>query len=135
MNYWPLFCFLLISSSRRVIGLDPYSVCHVCSCSEQIINCRNLNLNNTFDQNAWTNLSNYLEIYFGNNRIGHVTKMPALHQLVKLSYRNNRIVKIDDRAFKNLTSLKELDLSMNELTSSNLLPAVFEVRLFVINAV
>lgn len=38
----------------------------------------------------------------------------------------NKIAKIDKGAFHNLTSLEELDLSSNELTSQTLLPSVFE---------
>ncbi|KAK6645203.1 hypothetical protein RUM43_001479 [Polyplax serrata] len=103
------------------------SVCGLCTCVNEEINCRGLKLNQTFRSEVMSKLSNssYKEAYFDNNYIGHLTPLPRL-PFVKLSYRNNRIVKIDDRTFRALTSLEELDLSSNELTSINLSPSVFE---------
>lgn len=130
MNFYFLRFLFVISISCKIFGqANDKAICDVCNCSEQEINCRNLKLNQSFPSEAWRNVTNsqFSEAYFDSNYIGHVTAFPSL-SLVKLSYKNNRLIKIDDRAFKALTKLEELDLSMNELTSINLLPAVFEVK-------
>ena len=133
MNFFILQNFLfIISMSIKIFGQKVENICHVCFCTELELNCRNLQLHKNFQFDSWKNLSNskFLECYFDNNHIGHLTVFPPSLPFVKLSYKNNRLIKIDDRAFKALTKLEELDLSMNELTSINLLPSVFEVKFY-----
>lgn len=110
-------------------GQEITSVCSICDCKDSVVDCRNSKLEASFVPEAWKEIAENLtfkEAKLDNNRIGHVTRFPTL-PFTRLSLRNNVIVKIDEMAFKNLTSLVYLDLSRNELTSDNLLPNVFEV--------
>lgn len=62
---------------------------------------------------------------FDNNGIDVVTQFPNLDIRI-LSFKNNKIRKIEARAFRNLTLLERLDLSYNRLTYEALRPNVFE---------
>lgn len=62
---------------------------------------------------------------FDNNGIEEVTQFPKL-DIRTLSFRHNKIRKIEPRAFRNLTLLEKLDLSFNYLTYEALRPEVFE---------
>lgn len=54
-----------------------------------------------------------------------ITRFPELSIKILILHRN-KISKIEKGSFHNLTLLEELDLSSNELTSTSLLPNVFE---------
>lgn len=60
-----------------------------------------------------------------NNGIDVVTAFPSL-AIRYLSFRHNVIMKIEKRAFENLTLLEHLDLSYNRLSSEELTPEVFQ---------
>lgn len=62
---------------------------------------------------------------FNENGIEIVTQFPVLDIRV-LSFRHNKIRKIEPRAFINLTSLEKLDLSDNKLTHDALSRQTFE---------
>lgn len=62
---------------------------------------------------------------FDENGIEEITRFPTLN-IRSLSFRHNKISKIQPRAFYNLTSLEMLDLSNNRLTSIVLQKEVFE---------
>ncbi|XP_076754258.1 tsukushi [Xylocopa sonorina] len=103
---------------------DVPNMCTVCSCTDGIIDCGNRNLTNLLDNYQWPNRT-IKEISFKKNLLVHVTPLPRV-EVWKLSLRENQIIKIDNRAFKPLINLTELDLSQNELTGDILSPAVFE---------
>lgn len=63
---------------------------------------------------------------FENNHLIHL-KQFSYSPINSLILRRNQITKIDERAFKELINLTELDLSYNSLTSEILKPNVFEV--------
>lgn len=124
-----VFGLLLFKQIVNAVEDRPQDVCDICLCTNQTIDCRNVKLQASLDASSWakiTNGSEYREARFDNNNIGHVTEFPTL-PLTRLSLRCNRIVKIDDMAFRNLTQLEELNLSGNELTTDNLTPKVFQV--------
>lgn len=123
---YPFITFLLITHNN---GQEIEGVCSKCDCKDSVIDCRNSKLEASFPPEAWKDITGnttYTEAKLDNNQIGHVTRFPTL-PLTRLSLRNNVIVKIDDQAFKNLTSLVYLDLAKNQLTTKLLSPRVFEV--------
>lgn len=88
----------------------------------------------SFDTVKWRNVfhSYYLigvAFYcsFDENGIEVVTKFPTL-EIHSLSFRHNKIRKIEPRAFYNLTKLERLDLTDNKLTNQALQKEVFEGR-------
>ena len=131
MNRFLLF-FVILTVIKSYQG---QKICSICDCADSIIDCRNAKLENILPAESWKEIIEqnvtYEEAKFDNNHIGHVTRFPTI-PLSKLSLRNNVIVTIDDKSFKNLTSLTYLDLSHNELTTENLGPNVFEVS-YVVN--
>lgn len=58
-----------------------------------------------------------LHINMENNKFQTVFKLPQLLSLKKLSFKNNNISTIENRAFSNLPTLEELDMSYNSLNS------------------
>lgn len=89
------------------------------------VNCTKRNLNNTFEDAQWPNQP-IVEISFRKNKLVHIKPFPSVI-IEKLILRENQITRIDNRAFKKIINLAELDLSHNELTTENLKPQVFEV--------
>lgn len=121
---------VILTFIKSYQGQEVQKICSICDCVNSVIDCRDAKLNASFPREAWKEIVDqnitYEEAKFDNNHIGHVTQFPTL-ALTKLSLRKNVIIKIDDKAFKNLTSLTYLDLSHNELTTENLQPNVFDV--------
>lgn len=73
-----------------------------------------------------THLKTTVSFYrFDYNGIDVVTQFPQL-DIRSLSFRHNKIRKIEAKAFINLTSLEKLDLSDNRLTNQALEKDVFE---------
>lgn len=71
------------------------------------------------------NIFFFVRFSFDNNGIEIVTRFPNLG-IRTLSLRHNKIRKIEQRAFFNLTSLEKLDLSDNKLTHDAMSRQVFE---------
>ncbi|CAL7951782.1 unnamed protein product [Xylocopa violacea] len=99
-------------------------MCTVCSCTDEIIDCGNRRLTKLFENYQWPNKT-IKEVSFKKNLFVHLTTFPRV-EIWKLTLQANRIVKIDNRAFKPLINLTELDLSYNQLTGEVLSPSVFE---------
>lgn len=123
------FFFVILTVIKSYQGQEVTKICSICDCANLVIDCTNAKLEASLQAEAWKEIIDqnvtYEEAKFDNNHIGHVTRFPSI-PLLKLSLRKNVIVKIDDKAFKNLTNLIYLDLSYNELTTENLGPNVFE---------
>ncbi|KYN19251.1 PREDICTED: leucine-rich repeat neuronal protein 2-like isoform X2 [Trachymyrmex cornetzi] len=102
------------------------SICTVCSCTDGYIDCNNRSLETHFEEERWLNITaKFKVISFERNRLVHVTPFPRI-VVERLILRRNRIARIDNRAFKELVNLTELDLSDNQLTSQMLQPHIFE---------
>ncbi|XP_017792437.1 PREDICTED: leucine-rich repeat neuronal protein 2-like isoform X2 [Habropoda laboriosa] len=100
------------------------SMCTVCNCTGDIIDCDNTNFTVHFEDWQWsTKIVGTLT--FRNTSLIHVKPFPRM-QVRKLILRENKITKIDVAAFKQIINLTELDLSYNQLTTENLQPNVFE---------
>jgi Leucine-rich repeat (LRR) protein len=66
-------------------------------------------------------------ITFENNQITHISSFPNM-TVTKVSFYNNKVKTIENKAFKLLSNLTELDLSHNLLTCENFMPDALEVR-------
>ncbi len=64
------------------------------------------------------------ELYLGYNKISKVQGLQGLRQLEALGLNNNRISSIDPIDLKDLVSLKDLQLSGNELASASFLKGI-----------
>ncbi|KAK9297190.1 hypothetical protein QLX08_009053 [Tetragonisca angustula] len=100
------------------------SLCSVCNCEDDNVDCANKNLTDHFKDAQWPNKTMKVVSFKGNFLI-HVKPFPQM-EIRRLILQRNRIMKIDHRAFKQIINLTELDLSHNQLTSENLQPQVFE---------
>ncbi|XP_018343291.1 PREDICTED: leucine-rich repeat neuronal protein 2 [Trachymyrmex septentrionalis] len=100
------------------------SICTVCSCADNYVDCSNRNLETHFEKERWLNITVKV-ISLECNRLVHVTPFPRI-VVERLILRRNRIARIDNHAFKELVNLTELDLSDNQLTSQMLQPHIFE---------
>lgn len=102
-------------------------VCDTCTCENSIVNCTENGLIDILD--LWdhtTVLENVTFMHFDRNDIVYVKHLPP--SIVRyLSFRQNKISKIDEMAFANLKFLLELDLSYNRLTAESLNPDIFKV--------
>ncbi|XP_018402021.1 PREDICTED: leucine-rich repeats and immunoglobulin-like domains protein 2 [Cyphomyrmex costatus] len=103
---------------------EPTSICTVCSCSDNYVDCNNRSLETHFEKERWLDTTAKV-ISFERNRLVHVTPFPRII-VERLILRRNRIARIDYGAFKELVNLTELDLSHNQLTSQMLQPHIFE---------
>ncbi|XP_011499664.1 PREDICTED: TLR4 interactor with leucine rich repeats-like [Ceratosolen solmsi marchali] len=99
-------------------------VCDVCECTADKIDCSNRNLDNNLNDHEWPKQPIKV-ITFENNRITHINSFPNL-TVNKLIFYNNKIKTIDNKAFKMLSNLTELDLSENLLTHENFMPGALE---------
>ena len=70
-------------------------------------------------------------VSFEYTSLNHLTPFPAI-TIKKLVLTGNKIKKIDNKVFINITDLVEVDLSNNELTSQILHPNVFEVKVYLL---
>ncbi|EGI61717.1 PREDICTED: leucine-rich repeat neuronal protein 2-like [Acromyrmex echinatior] len=117
------------SSTIKVDHAEPTtiitSICTVCSCADNYVDCNNRNLETHFEKERWLNITAVKVISFEHNRLVHVTPFPRI-VVERLILRRNRIARIDNHAFKELVNLTELDLSDNQLTSQMLQPHIFE---------
>ncbi|XP_043284400.1 leucine-rich repeat-containing protein 15-like [Venturia canescens] len=102
------------------------TLCDTCDCSDAVVNCTDLELDHHFDDSLWP-LKPLEKILFKGNILVHLKPFPNI-TASRLILSGNRITKIDDKAFKEISNLTELDLSHNQLTSELLRPAVFEGR-------
>lgn len=71
--------------------------------------------------------SNLTKALFINSSIERIVQFPQI-EIDSLVIRDNCIKSIGEAAFKQIKSLKELDLSSNNLTADILLPDQFEVK-------
>ncbi|XP_012056986.1 PREDICTED: leucine-rich repeat neuronal protein 2-like [Atta cephalotes] len=101
------------------------SICTVCSCADNYVDCNNRRLETHFEEERWLNITAVKVISFEHNCLVHVTPFPRII-VERLILRRNRIARIDNHAFKELVNLTELDLSDNQLTSQMLQPHIFE---------
>ncbi|XP_076643134.1 podocan-like protein 1 [Halictus rubicundus] len=109
-----------------VAEAKPPSLCTICNCTGDVIDCNKRNLTGHFEDSQWP--SNPIRVMsFAENSMVHVTPFPKV-AIEKLVLRANQITKIDDAAFMKLINLTELDLSHNNLTTENLQPPVFQGR-------
>lgn len=122
MNWTGLFALLICSV---LASAEDISLCKKCRCGEGVVDCNGLELTRQFNGSEWTTDMQITEVKFDNNSLVYVRKFPTL-TLTRLSFRHNKIIKIEDAAFKNLTNLTELDLSYNSLTYDNLKESVFK---------
>ncbi|RXG72892.1 Leucine-rich repeat transmembrane neuronal protein 3, partial [Armadillidium vulgare] len=67
----------------------------------------------------WKDLNVPWRLSLNGNSLEEITVFPPLKNLTALSFRYNKITKIADNAFLNLTSLVSLDLSHNNLTAES----------------
>ncbi|KYQ59047.1 Leucine-rich repeat neuronal protein 2 [Trachymyrmex zeteki] len=102
------------------------SICIVCSCTDNYVDCNNRSLETHFEKERWLNITAKV-ISFERNLLVHVTPFPRI-VVERLILRRNRIARIDYHAFKELVNLTELDLSHNQLTSQMLQPHIFQGR-------
>lgn len=102
-------------------------ICDTCTCKDGIVNCTDSGLTDILD--LWDHteaLNDAILVNFDYNGIVHVKQLPP-SKVVYLSLQHNKINAIDDFAFAHLSSLKDLDLRYNCLTTESLKPAVFKV--------
>ncbi|XP_026673875.1 leucine-rich repeat neuronal protein 3-like [Ceratina calcarata] len=109
------------NKTEEVVKPNLYTVCNF---TGDIIDCDNKNLTNHFEDSQWPNKSMPIML-FKNNSLVHVKAFPKVG-IKKLILQHNEITSIDDRAFKQIINLTELDLSYNYLTGEALRPSVFE---------
>ncbi|KAK2580065.1 hypothetical protein KPH14_012349 [Odynerus spinipes] len=113
------------ASSNVTVSPLP-SLCTVCICASNFVNCTDRGLNSTFEEVQWPKTP-IAEISFKGNHLVHVTPFPAV-VISNLILRQNHITIIDNCAFKKIVNLTSLDLSHNELRTEKLIPQVFEGR-------
>lgn len=102
-------------------------MCDTCKCENSQINCTNSGVDEILDLWDHSNvLDNATLMHFDNNKIIVVKKLPE-SKVKYLSFRHNKISKIDNLAFSNLMYLVELDLSYNSLSTEKLNSDVFKV--------
>jgi len=118
-------CSIIIVIAYAIIGES--MICDKCTCNNFIINCTETGLTDILD--LWDHsdvLENAVLMHFDYNDIEHVKQLPP-SKVKYLSFRHNRIKKIDDAVFRHLNYLVELDLSYNCLTTDRLNANVFKV--------
>ncbi|XP_025204556.1 leucine-rich repeat-containing protein 70-like [Melanaphis sacchari] len=103
-------------------------LCDTCTCRNSVINCTENGMMNILDLWDHTEIVNNATImHFNYNGIVHVKQLPP-SKVSYLSFRKNKINKIDEMAFMNLEFLLELDLSYNSLTAESLNPDIFKIN-------
>nr|XP_012144395.1 PREDICTED: carboxypeptidase N subunit 2-like [Megachile rotundata] len=102
------------------------SLCAICNCTGDTMDCSNRNLTDQWADAQWPNVSINVVTFEGNSLV-NLTSFPkaVIHKLI---LKNSNITKISNSAFKQLINLTELDLSGNHITRENLQPSVFEGR-------
>jgi Leucine-rich repeat (LRR) protein len=97
-----------------------------------MIVCSNVGLTKMFSAEDWAPFNDTKDEYevlkFDNNLLEEIdVPFPAMKISVKvIDFRHNNIKKIAKKTFAELSSLEEIDLSFNELTTEKLTPDVFE---------
>lgn len=104
------------------------AVCNRCTCIGTTVDCTSRNLIEHPDASEWPTEMLVTDVLMDNNNFVHVVQFPPM-AVLRLSFRHNRIVRIDDKAFELIPNVTELDLSYNDITSDNLNAAVFQVKL------
>lgn len=103
-------------------------ICRACSCRDRLVDCNNQDVDKPFTKEDWAGLLEVkpLVIDLSNNPLHNMTQVytPLTVEVFNLS--NCQIANIDSSTFKELQSLRVLDLSWNKLTSDKLNPHVFE---------
>lgn len=132
LNFYRLIkiitCFLIIVVSCAIGGEN--LVCDVCICAYSQVNCTETITNEELDLSDHSEvLYNKTLMHFNKNNIIIVKQLPR-SKVKYLSFRHNKISKINNYAFSNLMYLVELDLSYNYLSSENLNPEVFKVSIY-----
>ncbi|XP_011297718.1 leucine-rich repeat-containing protein 15 [Fopius arisanus] len=107
-----------------ISSINNSSICRTCDCQDASINCTGRELDKNFADDEWPRVI-LRSVTFEGNRIVHLRKFPNV-TIEKLILTGNKIVKIDDAVFIEITNLTELDLSDNQLTSKILRPEIFE---------
>jgi Leucine-rich repeat (LRR) protein len=125
MEFWTGMLVLMLVFTP-LTQADP--ICNHCKCNGTTIDCRSHELNHHPDASDWPTDMVVTDVLMDENNLVHVTPFPPM-AVLRLSYRQNSIVRIDDQAFKNIPNVTELDLSNNEITSDNLNANVFQVKL------
>lgn len=118
-------CILIIIATY--VNNGESLLCDTCLCKNSIINCTENGLIDILD--LWDHtevLKDATLMHFEYNNIVHVKQLPPSNAKY-LSFRHNKINKIEDNAFTNLKHLIELDLSYNLLTTDSLNPNTFKV--------
>ena len=105
-------------------------ICLICSCKGEspfLIDCNGKGLKDRFLPSEWPNNvpSNIIEAKFDSNEFIEIAQFPEL-PLLRLSYRKNGLIAIEQAAFKYLKVLEYLDLSENSLTHESIAANVFE---------
>jgi len=111
-------------------------ICKKCNCdaSTKIIECSGKLLTKMFTVDDWAALNatkvDYEVLKLDNNQLESIdVPFPPLRFALKvIDFRHNKIKKIVDKAFTNLSYLEEVNLAFNLLTTENLKPEIFEGR-------
>ncbi|CAF4888198.1 unnamed protein product [Pieris macdunnoughi] len=119
--------------SNETISKNPVwkqtGICRKCICKDEKINCFDQSLTTFFTKKEWTDVAEFKPkiIDLSDNSITNVTAF-AQFPVEILNLSRNSIEFIENASFKDLQSMKVLDLSHNKLTSATLSPHAFEGR-------
>jgi len=122
VEFWTGWLVLLLVCTA-LSEADP--VCNHCACTGTTIDCSSHGLTQHPNASEWPTDMVVTDVLMDNNYLVHVTQYPSM-AVLRLSLRHCKIVHIDDEAFLRLQNLTELDLSFNDITTANMIAAVFQ---------
>ncbi|XP_034946576.1 tsukushin-like [Chelonus insularis] len=99
-------------------------ICDICQCTADTVNCSGRQLGHHFENSLWPVTPLQL-VTFEDNSIVHLKPFPNV-TINKLILRYNKINKIDDKIFKEIRNLSQIDLSHNLISSDVLKPETFQ---------
>ncbi|XP_049883850.1 leucine-rich repeat neuronal protein 3-like [Pectinophora gossypiella] len=104
-------------------------ICRYCQCKDGIVDCYDRNITTFFSKDMWADLTEFKPTHadLSENDFTNVSIIAEL-PIEVLNLSHSRIEFIENASFKDLRSLRVLDLSHNKLTSAKLSPHAFEGR-------